>query len=122
MIIFVITLYVFVSLFDAGIFGGLCAFILSRPDKIVSAKVLAIAVMVFVVIQDLIMYAIVAPMDLSLTTGNPTLINLMGSPDLSDIFRPSFDLFNLGFYAIDVAVGTWFGRYIVRKYYKIKTS
>jgi hypothetical protein len=66
----------------------------------------------------MVMYVMVAPLDLTLTTGNSVLIDLFGSQDLSDIFQPSFGIIDIGFYAIDVALGTWLGRFLVRKYYE----
>ncbi len=110
--------YMFISVLNAGIFGGLLAFLLSRPGKLVSIRLLALGVILFAVLSDLIMFAIFTPLDLNITTGNPSLIEIFGSPNLSDIFRPSFDAFNIGFYALDVLVGTCFGRHVVSCHYR----
>lgn len=110
--------YMFISVLNAGIFGGLLALLLSRPCKLVSIRSLGLGVFLFLVLSDLIMFAIVAPLDLNLMTENPSLIEIFGSPNLSDILRPSFDAFNIGFYALEVLVGTWFGRRVVTWYYR----
>ena len=113
MILLIILGYVFISVLNAGIFGGLLAFILSRPGKVVSVWTLALGVLLFTVLSDLVMFAIVAPLKLTLTTANQFFIELFGSPDISNIFLPSFDEFDIGFYAFDVVVGTCIGRWVV---------
>lgn len=113
MILIIILGYAFISVLDAGIFGGLLAFILFRPGKVVSVWALALGVLLFSVLSDLVMFAIVSPLKLTLTTANPFLIELFGSPDISNIFQPSFDGFDIGFYALDVVVGTCIGRWVV---------
>jgi hypothetical protein len=114
MIIVAILGYMFISVLDAGIFGGLLAFLLSRRGNTVSVRALAVGVLIFVVCSDAIMFAIVAPLDLTLTTGNRFLTELFGSSDLSDILQPSFDLFDIAFYALDVVVGVCIGKLVLR--------
>ena len=118
MILVAILSYIFISLLDPGIFGALLALLLSRPGKIVSVRALALGVLLFTVLSDLIMFAVVAPLDLTLTTGNAFLVEIFGSRDLSGIFEPSFDAFDIGFYVIDVLVGTCLGRCIVTWHYR----
>jgi len=119
MILIVLTiLYILVSFLSVGVFGGLCAFILSQHQKIVSTKILALAVLIFALVQDHMWYAFAESLELTLTTKNSYLIELMGTYDLSEAFKPSFDLIDIGFYLIDIIIGTWFGKFIINKYYK----
>ena len=116
--IFCIILYIFLSILNAGIFGGLLAFLLSRPGLIVSSRKLAIGVLFFVILYEILMYALVTPLDLTITTKNQMLINLYGKSDISDILKPSFGFMDIIFYALDVFVGTWIGKLLVTNYYK----
>ncbi len=116
MTIFVLILYMLLSLLDAGIAGGLLAFILSRGGRLVSFKFLAVAVLAYTIAQDILMCSIAAPLKLTLSTGNPLLIRLLGSSNLSELFELSFGISDIGFYAIDAIVGAWIGTTLIRCY------
>jgi hypothetical protein len=120
-LVVIIILYILVSFLSVGIFGGLCAFILSQHQKIVSTKILALTILIFALVQDYMWYAFAESLELTLTTKNSYLIELMGTSDLSDIFNPSFNLFDVVLYSIDVIIGTWFGKFIIHKYYEKKS-
>lgn len=105
--------YVLLSVLDAGVFGALLAVLLSRRGKGVSAAGLGFWVLVFSVASDLVVFAAAAPLDLTLTTGNPVLVEILGSPDLSEVFRPSFGALDAAFYALDALVGTCCGKFAV---------
>lgn len=118
MIILILLLYILLSLLDAGIIGALIAFLCSRPNAVIPAKRLAVISLVAILIQDVLMFLFFAPLDLTITTNNFALADLMGTSDLSDILVPSFSLFDCMFYAIDVFVAVWLGRLLVRKHHE----
>lgn len=117
--ILAILLYFFSFVFNVGIFGSLLAFALSRPGKLVSSKRLAFGVLMFDIVNNLIIFTLVAPLDLTITTNNPFLIELFKSSglSLSDILQPSFGVLEIAFYAIEVAIGTFLGKFLVARYY-----
>ena len=116
MIIALILLYVLLSLATTGLVGGLFAFVMSPPWGIVPRLPLALAVCFYLLIYNSLMYAVICPMKLTITTGNDIVIQMFGGNDLSSILIPSLSLFDLAFYAVEVAIVVWFGRFLVRKY------
>ena len=129
-ILLFILLYALFCVFDCAIIGTAVAFFCSKPKQIISVKRLAIISLIIIIVENIYIYWLVllCPLDLTLTiaSNNQALIrfigqalnSLIGTHNLSDILMPSFSFIGLLFYAIEVAIAVFFGRFLVGKYHK----
>jgi hypothetical protein len=117
-----ILLYIVIALVEWGMVGCFLAVMFSRPGRLVPWHVLALLACGLWFFRDVAMWVVFAPMQLTLTTRNPTLIDLFGGPDLSAIFRPSLGLLDIVAYVVGAALAAWIGRAVVTRCWSRNSS
>lgn len=111
--------FVVSALFGWIVIGTAVAFLCSKPKGIVSVTRLGKISLAVFVLQDIVDWLWFAPLELTITTNNETLIRLFGSNELiSSLTDSSFSISDVLTYAIQVGVATLCGRYLVGKYYR----